>query len=314
MKLRFVFNPRSGRPRRNAPILPMLRSFVSARALDADIVCTEGPGHATEIARDAVTAGCLRIVAVGGDGTVNEVAQALIHTPAAMGLVPCGSGNGLALHLGLPKTLAEALELASGTSGRLAGLDTGVANGFPFVNAMGLGLDADVAQRFNRLVRRGLPAYTRTALAAFLSRTTERCHLSVGGHRETMDVMLVAVANSDQYGNNARIAPHARVDDGMLDLVAVRPVGVLSACALGVQLFLGSIDHSRQVRRLRGPRFSVERPAAGIIHTDGETHMTGATVEIEVRPRSLRLIVPADCEAVAAPEDRTSMAFALQLP
>ena len=152
MKLRFVFNPKSGRPRRNAPVLPLLRSFISARALDADLVSTEGPGHATEIARDAVAAGCLRVIAVGGDGTVNEVAQALIHTPAAMGLVPCGSGNGLALHLGLPRSLTGALDLATGTSGRLAELDTGTVNGLPFVNAMGLGLDADVARRFNRLV------------------------------------------------------------------------------------------------------------------------------------------------------------------
>jgi YegS/Rv2252/BmrU family lipid kinase len=314
MKLRFVFNPRSGRPRRNAPILPMLRDFIAARALDADLVCTEGPGHATEIARDAVTAGCLRVVAVGGDGTVNEVAQALIHTPAAMGLVPCGSGNGLALHLGLPKGFADALELATGTSGRMAELDTGSANGLPFVNAMGLGLDADVARRFNRLTRRGLPAYTRTALAAFFSRSTERCRVSVGGHRETVDAMLIAVANSDQYGNNARIAPRARVDDGVLDLVAVRPVGLFSACVLGAQLFLGGIDRNPRARRLRGARFLIERPAAGIIHTDGETHMAAATLEVLVRPRSLRLIVPADCSAVARIEDRPASAFALQLP
>ena len=314
MKLRFVFNPKSGRPRRNAPVLPLLRAFISARALDADLVCTEGPGHATEIARDAVAAGCLRVIAVGGDGTVNEVAQALIHTPAAMGLVPCGSGNGLALHLGLPKSLSGALELATGTSGRVAELDTGVVNGLPFVNAMGLGLDADVARRFNRLVKRGLPAYAATALAAFMSRKMERCHITVGGHRETVDAMLIAVANSDQYGNHARIAPHARVDDGVLDLVAVRPVGIAAACVLGARLFMGNLDRSTRVRRLRATRFLVERPAPGIIHTDGETHMTGALVEVSVRPRSLRVIVNGDCTAVTPAEDSALMGFALQLP
>jgi YegS/Rv2252/BmrU family lipid kinase len=314
MKLRFVFNPKSGRPRRNAPVLPLLRAFISARALDADLVCTEGPGHATEIARDAVAAGCLRVVAVGGDGTVNEVAQALIHTPAAMGLVPCGSGNGLALHLGLPRSLSGALELATGTSGRLGELDTGVVNGLPFVNAMGLGLDADVARRFNRLVKRGLPAYAATALAAFLSRKTERCHITAGGRHETVDALLIAVANSDQYGNHARIAPHARVDDGVLDLVAVRPVGILGACVLGARLFMGNLDRSTRVRRLRATRFLIERPAAGIIHTDGETHMTGALVEVAVRPRSLRVVVNGDCTAVAPAEDSALMGFALQLP
>jgi YegS/Rv2252/BmrU family lipid kinase len=314
MKVRFVFNPRSGRPRRTAPVLPLLRRFISARSLDADLVTTEGPGHATEIARDAVAAGCLRVVAVGGDGTVNEVAQALIHTPAAMGLVPCGSGNGLALHLGLPRKLSDALELATGTAGRVAELDTGTVNGLPFVNAMGLGLDADVSRRFNRLARRGLPAYTATALAAFFHRKTERCHITAGGHRETVDAMLIAVANSDQYGNSARIAPHARVDDGVLDLVAVRPVGLLSACLLGARLFLGSIDRSSKVRRLRAPRFLIERPDAGLIHTDGETHMAGSVVEVSVRPRSLRVIVRSDCAAVAPAEDSAAVGFALQLP
>ena len=314
MKLRFVINPHSGRQGRNAGILGLLRDFISARSLDADMVSTEGPGHATEIARDAVAAGCLRVVALGGDGTVNEVAQALIHTPAALGLVPCGSGNGLALHLGLPKGLPEALELASGTSGRAAELDTGTVNGLTFVNAMGFGLDAEVSRRFNRLERRGVLTYARAALAAFMGRRSERCAIAVGGHREMVEAILIAVANSDQYGNHARIAPHARVDDGILDLVAVRPVGFLGAAVLGAQLFVGSIDHSPRVRRLRGSRFLIERPAAGIIHTDGETHMASACVEVLVRPRSLRFIVPADCTAVTPSADRAATGFALQFP
>jgi len=314
MKLRFVFNPRSGRPRKNAPILPTLRAFISARALDADIMCTDGPGHDTELARDAVAAGCSRVIAVGGDGTVNEVAQALLNSPAAMGLVPCGSGNGLALHLGMPTRLLAMLGLASGEDGRTAELDTGSVNGIPFVNAMGLGLDADVGRRFNQLTRRGLPAYARTALAAFLGRRSERCYVTAGGHRQTVDMLLIAVANSDQYGNNAKIAPHARVDDGMLDLVAVAPVGLVSACVLGARLFMGSIDRSRKVTRMRGARFLIERPSAGVIHTDGETHDTAALLDVRVHPRSLRFVVPADCAAVSPASARAEAGFALQLP
>ena len=314
MKVRFIFNPRSGRPRRNAPLLPMLRRFIAARALDADLASTEGPGHATELAQDAVAHGCLRVVAVGGDGTVNEVAQALINSPAAMGLVPCGSGNGLALHLGLPRSFEDALELAAGTSGRTAALDTGIVNGLVFVNAMGLGLDSDVAHRFNKLTKRGLPAYAKTALAAFVKRKTERCVLDAAGRRESVDMLLMAVANSDQYGNNAKIAPRARVDDGLLDLVIVGPVGWLSAGILGARLFLGSTDRSPKVRRILGPTFVIERPAAGLIHTDGETHFTGARIEVSVRPRSLRMIVPADCPAVSPSNDKAATGFALQLP
>jgi diacylglycerol kinase family enzyme len=104
------------------------------------------------------------------------------------------------------------------------------------------------------------------------------------------------------------------VDDGALDLVAVRPVGIFSACVLGARLFMGTIDRSPRVRRLRGARFLIERPAAGLIHTDGETHMAAAIVEVIVRPRSLRLIVPTECPAVSPADDRTAAAFALQLP
>ncbi len=314
MKLRFILNPRSGRRRRNAGNLAHIRAFIARRGLDADVVSTEGRGHATEIARDGVAAGCSRIIAVGGDGTVNEVAQALIHTSVALGLVPCGSGNGLALHLGLPKSLPDALDLATRPEARVAELDTGSVNGLLFVNAMGLGLDADVSFRFNRLLGRGLLDYARAAFAAFVHRRPERCTIVDGARRERVDALLVAVANSDQYGNYARIAPHARVDDGMLDLVVVLPTSLAGAVALGARLFLGTIDRSVGVRRLKAARFVIERPCEGIIHTDGETHLAGATVEVSVQPRSLKFIVPVGCAAVAPAREQPGAGFALQLP
>jgi YegS/Rv2252/BmrU family lipid kinase len=314
MKTRFIFNPVSGRHARNARLLPILRDFIGARALDADLVATEGPGHATVLAREAVNAGCTRVVAVGGDGTMNEVAQALIHTPAALALVPCGSGNGLALHLGLPLAPLAALELVAAIGGRVAAVDTGSVNGHPFFNAMGLGLDADVSRRFNHLTTRGLPAYARTAFTAFAQRRSEHCIVQTGSTRESLEILLIAVANSDQYGNRAYIAPGARVDDGQLDLVAIRPVGLIGAISLGARLFLGNIDASPFVRRLRGSRFTIERPAAGLVHTDGETHETGATVEVAVHARSLRIVVPVTCRALAYSTESAPAGFALQLP
>lgn len=314
MKTRFIFNPMSGRHARNARLLPLLRDFIGARALDADLIATEGPGHATVLAREAVNAGCTRIVAVGGDGTMNEVAQALLHTPAALALVPCGSGNGLALHLGLPLAPLAALELVATVGGRVASVDTGSVNGRPFFNAMGLGLDAEVSRRFNHLTKRGLPAYARTAFAAFAERKTEHCQITAGTRRESVEALIIAVANSDQYGNRAYIAPGARVDDGQLDLIAIGPVGFFGAAAIGARLFLGNIDRSANVRRFRGSRFIIERPAAGLVHTDGETHATTATVEVRVHPRSLRIVVPAASRAVAYAEESAPAGFALQLP
>jgi len=291
-KMRLIFNCHSGRLHRNARLLALLKNFIATRSLDAELLITERPGHATVLAREAVRLGCDRVVAIGGDGTVNEVAQALRSTPAVLAIVPTGSGNGLARHLGLPAAAAAALELATAANVRVADLDTGTVNGRPFFNAMGLGLDAEISRRFNRLTRRGLPAYLRTALGAFLGSRTESCVITAGGQTEAVEISLVAVANSDQYGNGARIAPGARADDGLLDLVAVGPVGPVGAVELGARLFLGSFDRGRQVRRMRGPRFRIERSAPGIIHTDGEVHLADALLEVVVHPRSLHIVVP----------------------
>jgi len=312
MKIRFILNPVSGRNSRTVRLLPLLRDFIRERSLDAELHVTEGPGHAVELARAAVQSGCQLVVAIGGDGTLNEVAQALIHTPAALALVPCGSGNGLALHLGIPLTPLAALELVTASSGRIAAIDTGSVNGRPFFNAMGLGLDADVSQRFNHLTTRGLPAYASTAFAAFNQRRSERCKITVGERCETLDILLIAIANSDQYGNHAFIAPGARVDDGQLDLIAIRPVNHLTAAVLGSRLFLGNIDQSPSILRLRGSRFIIERPAPGLVHTDGETHEAAALIEVCVHPQSLRIVVPSTSRAIALFAPKPSAGFAPQ--
>lgn len=314
MKIRFIFNPRSGRNARRPSLAPSIQTYIRERGLDATLVTTTGPHHATELARAAVAEGCDRVVAVGGDGTMNEVAQALLHSPAALGLVPCGSGNGLALHLGIPLTARRALALATDPGARVAAIDTGSVNGRPFFNAMGLGFDADISERFNHLTRRGLPAYVRTGLRAWVGRRTETVIVRGGGHSAALDILLVAIANSDQYGNNARIAPGARVDDGLLDLVAVRPVGLVNVLPLVARLFAGQFHTSPRVMHLRDTAFTIERPAAGLVHTDGETHATGATLSIRVLPRSLRLLVPAHARLIATNDRATPRDIELQLP
>jgi len=301
MKTRFIFNPFSGRSRRHTGLPRLIRSFIAEHRLDAALVCSDRPGHATDLARAALADGCERIVAVGGDGTMNEIGQALVDTPAALGFVPCGSGNGLALYLGIPTRPRRALALLADPEAPTAVIDSGSANGFPFFNAMGLGFDADISQRFNTITRRGLPAYARAGLKAFRDRRTLQVTVTAGdGPPAALEAFLVAVANSDQYGNRARIAPGAAVADGVLDLVAVHPVGFWSALPLIARLFLGTFDRSPRVVHLRGTRFVIRRRASGLIHTDGETHETDATVEVTVRPGSLRLVVPVACP-VAAP-------------
>lgn len=291
IKTRFIFNPRSGHNAKNPRLLDRARAFIREHALDADVVLTERPRHATELARRAVTEGCGLVVAIGGDGTLNEVAAGLVGTNAVFGLIPCGSGNGLGRHLGIPgpgqgafRTLIE---------GRVRAIDTGEVNGIPFFNAAGFGFDAEIAHRFNQLTRRGLSAYVRTTLGALAHYRAQPCLIRNGVASLQTNAFLLTVANSDQYGNDCFIAPGASVEDGQLDLTVITRANVFNAGPLAARLFLKKIDGSGSVFRLRGDHFTIERAAPGLIHTDGETHLADAALEIVVRPRSLRIMVPA---------------------
>ncbi|MBI5381679.1 MAG: diacylglycerol kinase family lipid kinase [Opitutae bacterium] len=291
MKLRFILNPRSGHVRRDPTLADRLRAFIAREHLDADLVFTAVPRHATALARDAVADGCTTVVAVGGDGTVNEIAQALLDTPTALGLVPLGSGNGLARDLGVPLRTADAL--ANLVNGAPRVIDAGVANGQPFFCALGTGFDADVVQRFNQRTRRGLVAYLQTTAAHWWRYRPERYIFHVDGARHETTALLIAVTNAAQYGNNARIAPSARLDDGLLDLVVVPPPTLFSAVPLVWRLFRGTLERDPRVRRFQSAQFIIERTEPGVFHTDGEVHPVTTRLEVSVRPACLRVIAPA---------------------
>ncbi|MCC5022766.1 MAG: diacylglycerol kinase family lipid kinase [Candidatus Synoicihabitans palmerolidicus] len=286
----FIFNPHSGHNRRNPYLLDHTRKFIADHELDARVVTTERPRHATELAHAAVADGCGLVVAIGGDGTLNEVATALINAPAALGLIPCGSGNGLGRHLGMPNPGNGAYQTL--LTGQVRQIDTGAANGIPFFNAMGLGFDAEISSRFNHLTRRGLTAYVRTGFHACANYQPAHYRIHHAGRTYASDAFIVAVANSDQYGNDCFIAPGAQVDDGRLNLTVLKRVTTLNALPLAFRLFRGSIASSRNAQCLEGEHFRIERSSSGPMHTDGEVHETSAEVDVIVRPRSLRILVP----------------------
>lgn len=231
------------------------------------------------------------MVAIGGDGTLNEVAAALVGTDAVLGLVPCGSGNGLGRHLGIPRPDQSAFDTL--LNGRVRAMDTGTVNGIPFFNVMGLGFDAEISHRFNQLTRRGFSSYIKTTCGALLHYHLQTYHIRSGATSLITTAFVIAVANSDQYGNNCFIAPDARVDDGLLDLTVIKHASLLNALALIGLLFTRRLHTSTNISRLQGAHFTIGRASPGLIHTDGEIHETGAIVEIAVRPQSLRVLVPA---------------------
>jgi YegS/Rv2252/BmrU family lipid kinase len=285
VKTRFIVNPRSGRATR---ALPEVRAFAEKHG--ASVHLTERPRHARELAAEALRDGCTLVVAVGGDGTMNEVATALVGADATLGLVPCGSGDGLGRHLGMHGTIAHALGVVR--SGVPRSIDTGLADGHAFFAVAGLGFEAEIARRFNRLQRRGFFRYLTTSAATLRQWKPDTLTLVHADRRETLRAFTLAIANTAQYGNGARIAPDARIDDGLLDLVAVGPIGLFNAVPLVVRLFAGSLARSRHIVARRASHFVIERAAPGPIHTDGEIHEAGTRIEFSLRPASLRVLVP----------------------
>lgn len=294
MKIRFIVNPHSGRAART---LPAVRAFAAAHL--ADVVLTAAPLHAAELAARAADDGCEVVVSVGGDGTMNEIAAGLMDRGVTLGLVPCGSGNGLALSLGISRTIPRALQVL--LTGRPRWIDSAVVNGRPFFNAVGLGFEAEIARRFAAFRRRGLAGYIRAGLPLFFKRQQESVTVHHDRGRATLAVLTLAVQNSEQLGNNLITAPGARVDDGRLDLVATAPVSLIGAVGLATRVATGTINRARGITWLRSTRFAIERSHGGLIHTDGEPWEAEARLDITVRPRSVRVMVPAPDEPAYLP-------------
>lgn len=285
LKTRFIVNPRSGRAQR---ALPAVRAFAAARG--AEVVLTERSRHASELAARALDHGVTLVVAVGGDGTMNEIASVLTGSAATLGLVPCGSGDGLGRHLGVHGTVAHALAILE--NGTPSVIDTATADGHPFFTASGIGFEAEIGQRFNQLQRRGFFRYLTTGAKAFRAWQAEDYTVHCAAEKISIRAFTLAVGNANQYGNDAFIAPGASVTDGLIDLCAVRPVTLWNAVPLLAQLFRGTLTDGRDALLRRAPRFVVERPAPGLLHTDGEIHSAGTAIEFVARPASLRIMCP----------------------
>jgi YegS/Rv2252/BmrU family lipid kinase len=295
IKARFIYNPRAGYNIKSPGVIERTRRFIAENTarFDAALVSTTHPHHATELARDAVAAGCELVVAVGGDGTLNEVASGLVHTRATLGLIPCGSGNGLGRHLGIPGPGERAFRALLHGTPRL--IDTGLVNEtHRFFNVMGLGFDAEISRRFHSLTLRGLPTYLRLIVGTWLRyRRPSVAITEPASARIDTRAFILAVANSDQYGNNGYIAPGATLDDGLLDLTLIRNAHILNVLPLALRLVTQKLHPSRNIHRARAAHFVIDRAAAGLVHTDGEPRESPARVDIRVVPKSLRILAPA---------------------
>lgn len=288
MKALFVINARSG-PVRGRDVAALIRSSCE---LDYEIVASERKEDLDPIVDEARRNGFDAVIAVGGDGTVHEVAKRLIGKELALGIVPTGSGNGFAHHHSIPTKIQAAVRILP--TARRVTIDTAEVNGVPFIGVMGIGYAAHIAHRFAELPRRGFRSYVRAALSAFRRYVPEEYEIELNVHR----AFLIEIANTAHWGNNFRIAPTASVFDGALEVVIVDPLSWFDAPFFGARLRLGSVHHSRRVNVHRVAEIVIRRQAEGSAHLDGEPLTLGAEIHVTVRPRSLHVLVPRDAEVI----------------
>lgn len=288
-RLVFIVNPIAGGKNKEG-FAGWIRDFFSKEAWQIDIHYTQAPGDATELSRRAIEQPCRAVVAVGGDGTINEVAQALLGTPVPLGVVPFGSGNGLARHFGIPLRPQKALALLK--QGKTICMDVGRINGKVFLCTTGIGFDAAVSERFASYQARGFMTYVRSTLEVFATYRPEEVEIDWGEGRHAYSIFSATVANISQYGNNAYIAPQATADDGYLDLCLLKPFPKWKMPLVGGALFVKKLPAFSFYEHRCVKQVTFYRKRAAVSHLDGENVYEGNRLHVEIEPRALHLIVP----------------------
>jgi YegS/Rv2252/BmrU family lipid kinase len=252
---------------------------------------TTKAGDANAFTREAVAAGCDLVVAWGGDGTINEAASALIHTGVPMGIVPAGSGNGLASDLLVPFDARAALRVAA--TGRTMAIDAGQADDCLFFNIAGVGIDAVIAARFNTrgMQQRGLAAYLQLSAAELLRYRCQTYEIAIEQERVEHRAMLVAFANGRQYGNRLLIAPGARLDDGLLEVVVVEQLSLASIAWRLPSLFRGTLQPGRGISMRAAREVRIRTSGAIPFHVDGEPRMGRDQLHVRTIPAALQVRV-----------------------
>ena len=274
MSIYFVMNPKSGTT--TTAQKNKVKLLVS-KLPNVQFLFTEYAGHATEIAQKAVIEGIEKVIAIGGDGTVNEVARGLMGSETTLGIIPIGSGNGLARHLQIPLKIDKAIQFALNNPSQL--MDVCFINDIPFFCTAGVGFDAVVAHEFAKQESRGLKTYARMALKSFRTYKSENYLMN---NQEDKTAFAITFANATQYGNNALISPKSKINDGQIEMVILKPFPFGAAPIIGVRLFKGTLPNSRYIEMQSGNCFQLKSNQNFLIHFDGEP-MTLNTNELEVK-------------------------------
>ncbi len=286
----FIVNPVSGIGSKDS-FPHLVEKILDKSKFDYQIIYTKKAGHAIKLSEKAVKQAVDIVVAVGGDGTINEVAGGLIGTDVILGLVPGGSGNGLARHLNIPLHAEGALKLIN--SCHVSKIDTGIINGRPFVSLAGVGFDALVAKIFAKEPHRGFLTYFRIVAGRYQHYKPKHYSVVIDNREKIhKEALFITLANSNQFGYNTTIAPNAKLNDGMMDVCIVEKPTIFEMPLIINLLFLKMIHHSKYVNIYKAKEVKVFRDKNRTVNIDGEPMKLAKNLEAKVNPLSLNIIIP----------------------
>ena len=280
-------NPISGTSdKKDIPYL--IEELLDKEQFDYSIRETEYAGHAYEIAKESKEQGIDIVVAVGGDGTVNEVGRALVHSNTALGIIPTGSGNGLARHLLIPMKIKGAIQVLNDCE--ITDLDYGIINEHPFFCTCGVSFDAFISEKFAEAGKRGPITYLENILKEGLKYEPETYEIEAENGTIKKKAFLISCANASQYGNNAYIAPQASMSDGMIDVIIMEPFDALEASQISIEMFNKTLDKNNKIKTFRSKEIKIYRKAPGVIHYDGDPVETGKKIVVTLKEKGIKIL------------------------
>jgi diacylglycerol kinase (ATP) len=289
IKIRFIINPISGGKSKSGIEKLIVKEFPQTD-YELDLQYTKYGKHATEIAKKSVEEAFQIVVAVGGDGTVNEVARALISTNVIFGIIPMGSGNGLSRFLNIPMNLKKALQIIKNR--KIFTMDAIHANNEYFVNMAGIGFDAYIAHLFANYGKRGFISYLRLIIKEFFTYQNDDYELLINGQLHQFNAFVISFANSSQFGNGAHIAPLAEINDGLIDICILKKFPVWKSFILAVLLYSKGLVKSKYYKVIKTPLVEIINAKMLKAHIDGDPVIFDSNLKIEIIPLSLKIIVP----------------------
>lgn len=290
-KIVFILNPISGfRNFRRRNIRSKISKAILKENVNGEIRYSEYAGHSYEIAKKAVEEGVKNIVVAGGDGSINEVAKALTNTDVVLGIIPAGSGNGLAHHLKMPFGINKILKILH--KGNIKQADILNVNGNYAVSVAGIGFDAIVAERYSKDKNRGFFSYFQAAITEYFNYKPEKVTIKTDDMEITESIFFMVLANSNQFGYNFRIAPNADLFDGYIDVVIVKNVPIIAAPLSSIQIFTGHANKSLYISSFKTKKLTIIREKEGIINVDGDPYHTEKEINAQVMEAALNIVVP----------------------